>query len=137
MKDAKNKIKSYKLPVIPKNYFIELKEAKEGVSLVIEELEKKPIVINDLNTRVDTGRDLVLKLYTLTNELTKTAGMAEMAIVYGNRYRSTYKEIEFSLIKAEKEFRSGDYKKSLETSLNALNMVEPGIHKRLMSAYES
>ena len=137
LKDAKNKIKSYKLPVIPKNYFIELKEAKEGVSLVIEELEKKPIVINDLNTRVDTGRDLVLKLYTLTNELTKTAGMAEMAIVYGNRYRSTYKEIEFSLIKAEKEFRSGDYKKSLETSLNALNMVEPGIHKRLMSAYES
>ena len=79
----------------------------------------------------------MLKLYTLTNELTKTAGMAEMAIVYGNRYRSTYKEIEFSLIKAEKEFRSGDYKKSLETSLNALNMVEPGIHKRLMSAYES
>lgn len=137
LKDAKNKIKSYKLPVIPKNYFIELKEAKEGVSLVIEELEKKPIVINDLNTRVDTGRDLVLKLYTLTNELTKTAGMAEMAIVYGNRYRSTYKEIEFSLIKAEKEFRSGDYKKSLETSLNALNMVEPGIHKRLMSAYEN
>ena len=137
LKDAKNKIKSYKLPVIPKNYFIELKEAKEGVSLVIEELEKKPIVINDLNTRVDTGRDLVLKLYTLTNELTKTAGMAEMAIVYGNRYRSTYKEIEFSLIKAEKEFRNGDYKKSLETSLNALNMVEPGIHKRLMSAYES
>ena len=100
-------------------------------------MEKKPIVINDLNTRVDTGRDLVLKLYTLTNELTKTAGMAEMAIVYGNRYRSTYKEIELSLIKAEKEFRSGDYKKSLETSLNALNMVEPGIHKRLMSAYES
>lgn len=111
MKDAKNKIKSYKLPVIPKNYFIELKEAKEGVSLVIEELEKKPIVINDLNTRVDTGRDLVLKLYTLTNELTKTAGMAEMAIVYGNRYRSTYKEIELSLIKAEKNLEVGIIKK--------------------------
>lgn len=137
LKDAKNGIKSYKLPVIPKTYFVELEEAQEGIQSIIKELEKKPIVISDLNTRVDTGRDLVLKLYTLSNELTKTAGMAEMAIVYGNRYRSTYKEIDNGLIKAEKEFLRGEYRKSLETSLNTLNVVEPGIHKKLMSAYES
>lgn len=137
LKDAKNKIKEYKLPIIPKTYFIELEEAKEGIKTIIEELEKKPIIIKDLNTRVDTGRDLVLKLYTLTNELTKTAGMAEMAIVYGNRYRSSYKEIDINLEKAEKEFFKGDYRKSLEISLNALNLVEPGIHKKLMEAYKN
>lgn len=137
LKDAKNKIKEYKLPVIPKTYYVELEEAKEGIQSIIEELEKKPIVISTLNTRVDTGRDLVLKLYTLSNELTKTAGMAEMAIVYGNRYRSSYKEIDNGLTKAEKEFIKGDYKKSLETSLNTLNAVEPGIHKKLMNAYEN
>jgi len=136
LKDAKHKMKEYKLPVIPKTYFVELEEAKEGIQSIIKELEKKPIVITDLNTRVDTGRDLVLKLYTLSNELTKTAGMAEMAIVYGNRYRSSYKEIDYGLTKAEKEFTSGNYRKSLETSLNTLNQVEPGIHKKLMSAYE-
>ena len=129
-------MKEYKLPVIPKTYFVELEEEKEGIQSIIKELEKKPIVITDLNTRVDTGRDLVLKLYTLSNELTKTAGMAEMAIVYGNRYRSSYKEIDYGLTKAEKEFTSGNYRKSLETSLNTLNQVEPGIHKKLMSAYE-
>jgi len=137
LKDAKNKIKEYKLPVIPKNYFVYLEEAKEGISEIILELEKKPIVISDLNTRVDTGRDLVLKLFTLSKELTKTAGMAELAIVYGNRYRSTYKEIDAGLIKAEKEFKKGEYRKSLETSLNTLNTVEPGIHKKLMSAYSN
>lgn len=137
LKDAKNKIKEYKLPIIPKTYYIELEEAKEGIQSIIEELEKKPIVISTLNTRVDTGRDLVLKLYTLSKELTKTAGMAEMAIVYGNRYRSSYKEIDYGLTKAEKEFVRGDYKKSLETSLNTLNAVEPGIHKKLMNAYEN
>lgn len=136
LKDAKNKIKSYKLPVIPKNYYVELEEAQEGIKGIILELEKKPIVISDLNTRVDTGRDLVLKLFTLSNELTKTAGMAEMAIVYGNRYRSTYKEVDKGLVLAEKEFMEGNYKKSLETVLNTLNIVEPGIHKKLMSAYE-
>lgn len=137
LKDSKNGMRGYKLPVIPKTYFIELEEAKEGIQSIIKELEKKPIVISDLNTRVDTGRDLVLKLYTLSNELTKTAGMAEMAIVYGNRYRSSYKEVELGLIKAEKEFLKGDYRKSLETSLNTLNVVEPGIHKKLMSAYDN
>lgn len=136
LKDAKNKIKEYKLPVIPKEYFVELDEAKEGISSIILELEKKPIVINELNTRVDTGRDLVLKLYTLTNELTKAAGLAEMSIVYGNRYRSTYKEVDAGLVKAEKEFIRGEYRKSLETSINTLNIVEPGIHKKLMEAYE-
>ena len=60
-----------------------------------------------------------------------------MAIVYGNRYRSSYKEIDINLTKAEKEFINGNYKKSLEISLNALNIVEPGIHKKLISAYES
>ena len=60
-----------------------------------------------------------------------------MAIVYGNRYRSSYKEIDINLEKAEKEFFKGDYRKSLEISLNALNLVEPGIHKKLMEAYKN
>lgn len=136
LKDAKDKIKSYKLPVIPKTYFIELNEAKDSISNIVSELEKKPIVISDLNTRVDTGRDLVLKIYTLSNELTKSASMAEMAIVYGNRYRSSNKEIEVGLVKAESLFRNGQYKKSLETTLDVLNIVEPNIHKKLMNAYE-
>lgn len=136
LKDAKFKVKEYKLPVIPKVYFTYLEEAKEGIHAIKNELEKKPIMIGDLNTRVDTGRDLVLKLYTFSDELTKSAAMAEMAIVYGNRYRSTYREIDMNLVKAEHEFFSGNYRKSLEISLNALNQVEPGIHKKLMNAYE-
>lgn len=134
LKNSKNKIKSYKLPVIPKKYFIELKEAKEGIQGIMIELDKKPIEIDELNIRVDTGRDLVLKLYSLSNDLSRTCGMAELAIVYGNRYRSTYKNIDSSLKEAEKEFQKGEYKKSLEISLNALNVVEPGIHKRLLGS---
>ena len=136
IKDAKTKIRDYKLPVIPKEYYVELDEAKEALSLIHDELERRPIVISTLNTRVDTGRDLVLKLYNLSSELTKAATMAEMAIVYGNRYRSTYKEVDSALTKAENEYNKGEYKTSLETSLNILESVEPGIHKKIISAYE-
>lgn len=136
LSSSKNRIREFKLPVVPKNYFIELKEASEAIDNIIIELEKKPISIKTLNTRVDTARDLALKLYSTCNETYKVASMAEMSIVYGNRYRSSYSEIETGLTKAEKEFYKGNYKESLEISINTLNIVETGIYKKLLSAYE-
>lgn len=137
LKESRNKIKSYNIPIIPKNYFIELKEAEYAIKVILEELDNKPINIKVLNTRVDTGRDLVLKLYSTSKELVKTAAMAELSIVYGNRYRVAHKEIDLGLINAEKEFFKGNYRKSLEVALNALNLVEPGIHKKLIESYEN
>lgn len=133
---AKEKIISYKLPVIPKCYYIELEEATEAIREMINELEAKPISIKTLNIRVDTARDLVLKLYNTSNETIKTAWMAENAIVYGNRYRVGNKEIEMGLEKASIAFMKGNFKLSLENSINAINLVEPGIHKRLLDAYK-
>ena len=135
LKSSKFRIKEFKLPMVPKKYYVELKEAGDAVGEIIKELEKKPISIKTLNTRVDTARDLALKLYNTCNETYKTASMAELSIVYGNRYRSSYKEVDSGLIKAEREFYKGNYKDSLETVINTLNLVEPGIHKKLMNSY--
>ena len=63
--------------------------------------------------------------------------MAEMAIVYGNKYRSSNREVELGLEASEKAFMKGNYKESLEIVLNTLNIVEPGIHKKLLSKMES
>ena len=62
----------------------------------------------------------------------KMALLSEYAIVYGNRYRSSKSQINDGLIKAEKLFFEGNYKKSLELSINTLDMVEPGIHKKIL-----
>jgi septation ring formation regulator len=132
---AKTKIRSYKVPIIPNDYFIELKEAKEAIDEIVRELDKKPIVIKTLNIRVDTARDLVLKLYNTTNEMVKTAMLAEMAILYGNRYRSNKLPIEQGLNNAEILFNKGNYKTSLETSINTIDIIEPGIYQRLLNAY--
>ena len=136
LSNAKEKIISYKLPVIPKCYYIELEEATEAIREMIKELEAKPINIKTLNIRVDTARDLVLKLYNTSNETIKTAWMAENAIVYGNRYRVGNKEIDDGLEKASIAFMKGNFKLSLENSIKAINIVEPGIHKRLLDAYK-
>lgn len=133
---AKMNIKSYKLPVSPKNFYIELGEAAEAINIMVTELDKRPISIKTLNTRVDTARDLTLKVYNTTKEAIKTAKMAETAIVYGNRYRAVHKEVEVGLIKAENSFFKGNFKNSLEQAINAINVVEPGIHKRLIEEYK-
>lgn len=135
LKNAKTRINSFKLPVIPKNFYIELTEATEAIKEIVKELDRKPISIKILNIRVDTARDLVLKLYNTTVDTIKTASMAEMAIIYGNRYRPINRDLALGLSKAEGLFFKGSFKSALENAINALNIIEPGVHKRLKDVY--
>ena len=136
LKQCKSRIRSYKLPIIMNNYFIELSEANEAILEIIKELDKKPIVIKVLNMRVDTARDLVLKLYNTTNEMIKTAQLAEMAIVYGNKFRSIMDEVDAGLSNAEMLFHKGSYKEALEVSLSSIELVEEDFHSKLLKLYQ-
>ena len=103
---------------------------------MIKELEAKPINIKTLNIRVDTARDLVFKIYNKTNDMIKISELSERMIIYGNRYRVGNKEIDAGLEKASIAFMKGNFKLSLENSISAINLIEPGIHKRLLEAYK-
>lgn len=133
LKDSKLKMREYSLPNIPQSYYVELNEASSAIREIVKELDKKPITISVLNTRVDTARDLVLKLYLKTKEMLKTAAYAEMAIVYGNRYRSSYEGLSNRLNLSEQLFQKGEYQKSLELTISVLNKIEPGIYDKLLS----
>lgn len=136
LKQSKAKIRSYKLPIISDSYFTELEEANEAILEVIKELENKPIKISILNTRVDTARDLVLKLYNTTNKLIKIARLSEYVMIYGNRYRNDYIELEEALRKARNCFYKGQYEKSLEVSINELEKIDKNIRKKVHDAYQ-
>ncbi len=136
LKQCKLTIRSYKLPIIMNNYFVELSEANDAIDEIANELNKKPIDIETLNTRVDTARDLTLKLYKTTNDMIKTASLAEMAIVYGNRYRSNAIEIDKGLENAEMLYHKGNYKEALEASISAIELVDTTIRERINSINE-
>ena len=136
LKQSKVKIRRYKLPIISNNYFVELQEANEAILEIIKELEKKPIAIKILNTRVDTARDLVLKLYNTTNDMIKTAKLAEYSIVYGNRYRSQDINIDSGLNQAQVLFYKGNYKKSLDVTISTISRVDKNIKEKVMELYE-
>mgnify|MGYP004560789851 FL=1 len=130
LKKAKYRLKDYKIPVIPSSYYIELTEAQDAIREIVKELDKKPIVIKILNIRVDTARDLVFKIYNKTNDMIKIASMSERIIVYGNRYRSSYEEIDIALNKAEELFKRGKYKESLDLSMKSLSFIDKNVAEK-------
>ena len=136
LKDSKIKMREYNFPLVPKYYYVQLNEASLAIKEIINELNKKPIRIEVLNTRVDTARDLVLKLYSSTKDLLKTARLAEMSIVYGNRYRVLNEDINKCLLYSEMLFYKGEYQKSLELTINSLNKIEPNIYNKLSKLYK-
>jgi septation ring formation regulator len=136
LKTSKDAIRGYKLPVISDTYYVQLSEANDAIEEVKKELDKKPIVIKTLNTRVDTARDLVLKLYNTTMEMIRTAQFAEMAMVYGNRYRAKFDEVDKGLNDAEKAFYKGNYKEALDLAIKITSVVDENIYRKLMSVYE-
>ena len=131
LKECKERMRLYKLPIISDHYFVELAEANEAIEEVLKELSKKPIVIKTLNIRVDTARDLVLKLYHTTLSMIKTAKLSEFAIVYGNRYRSLHDDIYRGLEKASDLFFRGDYKTSLKVSTEAIRLVDENFERKI------
>lgn len=135
LKDSKTRIRKYKLPLISKTYFVQLNEANEAILEIIKELEQKPIAIKTLNTRVDTARDLVLKLHNTTTEMIKTASVTEKIIIYGNKYRSTNPRIDEGLKVSEQLFYKGNYQKALTTAMNALETVDKDIKNKVVEMY--
>ena len=79
----------------------------------------------------------MFKVFNTTNSLLKTIVMFEETFVYGNRYRSVREKVNEGLNLAEKLFYQGSYKKALEVTMNAIDYVEPGIHNKILKAYEN
>ena len=136
LKQSKAIIRSYKLPIVSNNYFVELEEANDAILEIIKELEKKPITIKTLNTRVDTARDLVLKLFNTTRNMVKLAKTVESLIIYGNRYRSDNSVIDSGLNRAQMLFYKGEYRKALDFAIVTIEKVDNNIKEKVGDIFE-
>lgn len=135
-RQCKVKLRTYKLPIIKQIYHTETKEAEESIVEVNKVLSSRPMRIDILNTRVDNARELVFKLYDNTNNMIKASTLAEMAIVYGNKYRNEMDYVNEGLTYAERLFRKGEYNESLETSINIIERFEKGVYEKLLKMYK-
>lgn len=135
-RQCKVKLRAFKLPVIKQIYHTETREAFDSIEEINKVLNTRPIRIDVLNTRVNTAMDLVFKLHNNTKELIKAAALAEMAIVYGNRYRYQSADLSEALDYSERLFAMGNYAESLETTINTTVKFQPKIYDILIKNYQ-
>lgn len=136
LKKCRNKVRNYKLPIIHDNYFIEMDEAEEAIEEVKKEVNNKPIIIKDLNMRVETARDLTLKLFATTDEMIKYAYFTEILMVYGNKYRDN-KDVNRGLSKAELLYYRGSYKESFNLLLKVVKVIDSDLVTKINKLMKS
>ncbi len=133
---SRKMMKKAKLPVVPGNYRVYVADAKDGIKYICDELDNVPIVVETLNKRVDTSLELAYKLYDHTKKIIKESMLSEVAIIYGNRYRSSIPVVDKEIDKAEQLYYKGSYHEALNVVVNILEKTEPGIYAQLKKYFE-
>lgn len=127
------KLLASNLPSVPERFIIMKNEIDYEVREVNKKFSVRPIHVKQLKDKVSK---VVLQMNKFDDEATDVlvnAVYAEKLIEYGNRYRKDSSNIDKSLNEAERLFKNNRYKRSIEISEQALELVEPGITKQIES----
>lgn len=130
--EIKSEIKNKHLPMINESYKDYIQDSYDKAAQIQAYRMNRPVELSDLSKRVDGARDVIYKLYDNVHNLIVTAEMVEEAIVFGNRYRSTFLEVNTELTKAEVLFRNGEYTKALSTAVDIIEKIQPGSYEELI-----
>ena len=98
--------------MINESYKDYIDDSYQKADEILKFIRRRPIDLERLSVQVDAARDVIYKLYDNVHNLIVTAEMVEDAIIYGNRYRSSFLEVNTELTKAELLFRNGEYTKA-------------------------
>lgn len=135
--EIKSEIKNKHLPMINESYKDYIKDSYVKAREIQDIRSKRPIQLEELSNKVDGARDVIYNLYDNVHNLVVTADMVEEAIVYGNRYRSSFVEVNTELTKAEVLYRNGEYTKALSTAIDIIEKIKPGSYEKLIKQNES
>lgn len=130
--EIKSEIKNKHLPMINESYKDYIQDSYDKAAQIQAYRQNRPVELSELSKRVDGARDVIYKLYDNVHNLIVTAEMVEEAIVFGNRYRSTFLEVNTELTKAEVLFRNSEYTKALSTAVDIIEKIQPGSYEELI-----
>ncbi|MBR6260732.1 MAG: hypothetical protein IKR24_04350 [Erysipelotrichaceae bacterium] len=123
--EVESKLAEYALPSIDESYKDDLKKSRDYIAKLRELIAQIPIDIVQLNGLLNEAIDFIYKFYNNINNVVGMGIMVENAIVFGNKYRSTYPEIDRELSKAEFQYLNGEYTKALKTAISCMETLFP------------
>ena len=123
--EVESKLAEYAFPSIDESYKDDLKKSRDYIAKLRELIAQIPIDIVQLNGLLNEAIDFIYKFYNNINNVVGMGIMVENAIVFGNKYRSTYPEIDRELSKAEFQYLNGEYTKALKTAISCMETLFP------------
>ena len=126
------KIRRYKLPNISAQYEKDMAKASKDIAKLKDLMSQAPLNIQVVNTKLQETLDFIYKLYNDVNNVVGTVVMIENTIVFGNRYRSTYQDIDSELTRAELDFRNGEFTQALTKAIATIEKIHPGNYEHMI-----
>ena len=132
MNQMQVKIRKYKLPNISETYDEDMQKANEYIHRLEDLINETPLNIQLLNSTLQEALNFIYQLYNNVNNVVGTVVMVENTIVFGNRYRSTYADIDSELTRSELSFRNGEYTQALTTAIATIEKIHPGNYESMI-----
>ncbi len=129
-------ISKHRLPSVSNKYEDDLHRGEVMIREIQTTLDNSPLDVKRVNAELRKAIDYIYTLYNNVNNLVGMAIMVENAIVFGNRYRSTYADIDSELTRADLCFRNGQYTKALKISFQCIEKLHPGAYEKLIARKE-
>lgn len=130
------KISKHRLPSVDEKFEEDIRSANVFIVDIKEILSTSPLEVPMLNQKLQEAIDYIYTLYNSVNNLVGMAVMVENAILFGNKYRSEYPEVDSELTRAELCFSNGQYTKSLKIAISTIEKLHPGAYEKLISDEE-
>ncbi len=132
LNEMKVKIRKHRLPSISASYEEDMNKAQDYVKSIEEILDEPHLNVGMLNTLLQEAIDFVYKLYNNVNNIVGMATMIENTIVFGNKYRSTYPDIDSELTRAELCYRNGEYTQALKIAIATIEKIFPQTYETMI-----
>ena len=132
MNQIQVKMRKYRLPNISAKYDADMKEALGQIDRIKKLLDETPLNMQAVNSLLQKSLDFIYRLYNDVNNVVGTVVMVENTIVFGNRYRSTYADIDSELTRAELAFRNGEYTQALTMAIATIEKIHPGNYEHMI-----
>lgn len=125
-------IRKYKLPSISVEYEKDLNRANEYIYSLQKLIDETPLNVTLLNSTLSEAIAHIYQLYNNVNNVVGAVMMVENTIVFGNRYRSTYADIDSELTRSELCFRNGEYTQALSIAIATIEKIHPGNYEKMI-----
>lgn len=136
LNESRVKMQKHRLPSVSNKYEADLHTGELMIKDIKVILDNSPLDVKRMNDELAKAIDFIYALYNNVNNLVGIAVMVEKTIVFGNRYRSSYPDIDSELTRADLCFRNGQYTKALKICIQCIEKMHPGSYEKLLAKHE-